>query len=180
MSQTLQLNSQETLEELKNAIVLDDQGMFSMLGKAIIVTPQETIGRMMRSAADLGGINLAKVIMRKAGYDMAFSMSKLLISSLKLSGPDLVKFYAETAGKRGWGFNVIETIDGAGGAFRCTLHKSPFVLGFTEKMTTTVCDFQAGSLEAMLHAAGLKDMQIVETQCVAKGDKACVFENKKE
>jgi predicted hydrocarbon binding protein len=179
MSQTRPLNSQETLDQIKQAITIDEEGMFIMLGKRIIITPQETLGNMMRSAADLGGINLAKVFMRKAGYDIALSMSKIMIDVLKLGGNDLVTFYADTAGKRGWGFNVIETIDGAGGAFHCTLHHSPFVLGFKKKTTVGVCDFQAGALEAMFHAAGFRNMQVVETRCVAKGDTACVFENKK-
>ncbi len=172
-------NPQETLDQIKQAITIDDEGMFIMLGNRIVITPQGTFGRMMRSAADLGGINLAKVFMRKAGYDIAMSMSKIMIDLLKLAGDDLVKFYADTAGKRGWGFNVIEKIDGANGLVLCTLHHSPFVLGFPDKTATTVCDFQAGALEAMFHAAGFKDMQVIETQCVAKGDKSCVFENKK-
>jgi predicted hydrocarbon binding protein len=91
-----------------------------------------------------------------------------------------VKFYADTAGKRGWGFNVIDKIDGANGIFRTVLHYSPFVLGFKEKTAVTVCDFQAGALEAMFHAAGFKGMQIVETACVARGDESCVFEGSKK
>jgi predicted hydrocarbon binding protein len=177
MSQTKPSNPQETLDQIKQAITVDDEGMFIMLGKRIIITPQETLGNLMCSAADLGGINLAKVFMRKAGYDIGMSMSKIMIDVLKLAGNDLVTFYADTAGKRGWGFNVIEQIDGANGVFRCVLHHSPFVLGFKKKTATCVCDFQAGALEAMFHAAGFKDMQIVETQCVAKGDDSCVFEN---
>jgi predicted hydrocarbon binding protein len=167
---------QETLDQVKQAITIDDDGMFIMLGNRIVITPQGTFGNMMRSAADLGGINLAKVFMRKAGYDIGMSMSKIIIDLLKLAGDDLVKFYADTAGKRGWGFNVIEKIDGANGIFRTVLHYSPFVLGFKEKTNATVCDFQAGALEAMFHAAGFKDMQIIETTCVARGDEACVFE----
>ncbi len=179
MSQTGTTNTQETLDQIKQAITVDNEGMFIMLGKRIIITPQETLGNLMSSAADLGGINLAKVFMRKAGYDIAMSMSKIMIDVLKLAGDDLVKFYADTAGKRGWGFNVIEQIDGASGLLRCVLHHSPFVLGFKKKTAVGVCDFQAGALEAMFHAAGFKDMQVVETACVAKGDTSCVFENAK-
>ncbi len=171
-------NSQETLDQIKQSITVDDEGMFVMLGNRIVITPQGTFGNMMRSAADLGGINLAKVFMRKAGYDIGMSMSRIMIDLLKLTGDDLVKFYADTAGKRGWGFNVIDKIDGANGVLHCVLHYSPFVLGFPKKTTSTVCDFQAGALEAMFHAAGFKDMQVIETQCIAKGDKDCVFENK--
>jgi len=54
------------------------------------------------------------------------------------------------------------------------------VLGFKEKTAVTVCDFQAGALEAMFHAAGFKGMQIIETACVAKGDESCVFEGSKK
>jgi predicted hydrocarbon binding protein len=168
---------QETLDQIKQAITVDDDGMFTMLGKRIVITPQETLGNLMCSAADLGGINLAKVFMRKAGYDITTSVARKIIELLKLTGDDLVKFYADTAGKRGWGFNVIEEIDGANGVLRCVLHHSPFVLGFTKKTAVTVCDFQAGALEAMFHAAGFPGMQVVETKCVARGDGACVFEN---
>jgi predicted hydrocarbon binding protein len=173
-------NPEETLEQIKQAISVDNEGMFVMLGNRIVITPQGTFGNMMRSAADLGGINLAKVFMRKAGYDIGMSMSKIMIDLLKLTGDDLVKFYADTAGKRGWGFNVIDKIDGANGIFRTVLHYSPFVLGFKEKTAVTVCDFQAGALEAMFHAAGFKGMQIVETACVARGDESCVFEGSKK
>ena len=169
----------ETLDQVKQAITVDDDGMFTMLGKRIVITPQETFGNLMCSAADLGGINLAKVFMRKAGYDITASVAQMMIDLLKLSGDDLVKFYADTAGKRGWGFNVVEEIDGARGVVRCVLHHSPFVLGFKKKTSVPVCDFQAGALEAMLHAAGFPEMQVVETACVAKGDAACVFESTK-
>ncbi len=179
MSQAEHLNSQETLDQIKNAMTLDNEGMFTMLGKRIVITPQETLGHMMRAAVDLGGINLAKVFMRRAGYEVAHAVSETMIKVLKLSGDNLVIFYAETAGKRGWGINVVEKADGANALLYCTLYHSPFVLGFPEKTAVPVCDFQAGALEAMFHAAGFKDMRVVETSCVAKGDPACIFEGKK-
>jgi len=53
-------NPEETLEQIKQSITVDEGGMFIMLGNRIVITPQGTFGNMMRSAADLGGINLAR------------------------------------------------------------------------------------------------------------------------
>jgi predicted hydrocarbon binding protein len=172
-------DSAETLEEIKRLMAVDDDGMFTMLGRRIVITPQATFGFMIRAAADLAGINAAKVLMRRAGYDIATSMAQIMKELLKLDGNDLVVFYCETAGKRGWGFNVTEEIDVEKGTYRSQLYFSPFVTGFTEKTGVTVCDFQAGAIEGMFAAAGNKRVKIVETQCVAKGDPVCVFEDKK-
>ena len=49
-----------------------------------------------------------------------------------------------------------------------------------EKTKVPVCDFQAGAIEAMFHAAGNKNVRIIETECVAMGGRACIFENKKD
>ncbi len=171
-------DSEETLEEIKKSITVDEVGMFAMLNKRIVITPQETFGNMMKAAASLAGINAAKILMREAGYEIAKSVSKIMVDVLNLKGNDLIVFYCETAGKRGWGFNAVKEVDVPGGKFRTELHFSPFVTGFTEKTKVPVCDFQAGAIEAMFHAAGNKNVKIIETKCVAMGDSICVFENK--
>ena len=159
-------------------MAVDEEGMFTLMGRRIVITPQTVLGTMFRAAADLGGINLAKVFMRNAGYEVAADISKTMIEAYKIEGENLITFYCETAGKRGWGFNVVEEIDGKNGIFKLDLYYSPFVTAFTEKTTTTVCDYLAGSVEGMFHAAGFKSIKIVETKCVAKGDDVCRFENK--
>ncbi|MBN1572820.1 MAG: XylR N-terminal domain-containing protein [Deltaproteobacteria bacterium] len=171
-------DSKDALEEIKNSLSVDEDEMFTMLGRRIVITPQATFGLMMRSAADLGGINAAKIFMRKAGYEIGTDMAKIMKELLKLQGEELITFYCETAGKRGWGFNIIEEIDVERGLFKTNLYFSPFVTGFPERSKVSVCDFQAGAIEGMFNATG-KKVQIVETKCVAKGDDVCVFENKK-
>lgn len=171
-------DSKEALEEIKNSLSVDDDEMFTMLGRRIVITPQGTFGLMMRSAADFGGINAAKIFMRKAGYEIGTDMARIMKELLKLEGKELITFYCETAGKRGWGFNIIEEIDVEKGLFKTNLYFSPFVTGFPEGSKVPVCDFQAGAIEGMFNATG-KKVQIVETKCVAKGDDVCVFENKK-
>jgi predicted hydrocarbon binding protein len=180
MEQLKHWDSEATLEEIKNSITVDEEGMFIMLGRRIVITPQGTFGDMMRAAAKLAGINAARILMREAGYEIASETAKLMISLLNLKGNDLIVFYCETAGKRGWGFNVVKEVDVEKGLFKTELHFSPFVTGFKEKTKVPVCDFQAGAIEAMFEAAGNKNVKIVETECVAMGGRACIFENKKD
>ncbi len=171
-------DSEETLKQMKDAMAIDDEGMFTLMGRRIVVTPQKTFGLMMRSAADLGGINAAKIFMRQAGYEIAIDMAKIIKELLKIDGEELIVFYCETAGKRGWGFNVIEEIDVEKGFIRTNLYFSPFVTGFPEGLEVSACDFQAGAIEGMFNAVGKNKVHIVETKCVAKGDDVCRFENK--
>jgi hypothetical protein len=42
----------------------------------------------------------------------------------------------------------------------------------------TVCGFLSKASEAMCHAGGFKEMRIVQTECIAKGDPQCTFQNK--
>ena len=178
MSNLKHWDSEEALEEIKNSLSVDENEMFTMLGKRIVITPQATFGLMMRSAADLGGINVAKIFMRQAGYEIATEMAKIMKDILKLDGEELIVFYCETAGKRGWGFNLIDTIDLERGLIRTNLYFSPFVTGFPEGSKVSVCDFQAGAVEGMFSAIGKKGIHIIETKCIAKGDDICAFENK--
>ena len=62
MEQLKHWDSEATLEEVKNSITVDDEGMFVMLGRRIVITPQGTFGDMMRVAAKLAGINAAKML----------------------------------------------------------------------------------------------------------------------
>jgi predicted hydrocarbon binding protein len=103
-----------------------------------------------------------------------------MIEKLGLKGEELVRHYTKSGGKRGWSFGEVEKFDGKEGTFLCRAAFSPFVIRFTEGSKVSVCDFLAGAFEAMCHAGGFGDMRIVETQCVAKGDPACVFENRKD
>ena len=178
MSDVKHWDSEKTLEEIKNSLSVDEEEMFTMLGRRIVITPQSTFGLMMRSAADLGGINAAKIFMRQAGFEIGTEMAKMMQELLKLEGEDLITFYCETAGKRGWGFNMIQEVDVAKGLFKTNLYFSPFVTGFPNGSKVSVCDFQAGAIEGMFNAAGKKGVHIIETKCVAKGDDICVFENK--
>jgi predicted hydrocarbon binding protein len=179
-AERVQINTPEELDELKQNIVLDEEGMLTILGKRFILTPQDTFSDMMRAAADLGGLNLARVFMRRAGFEAAYKVSLSMIEKLGLSGEALVRHYTRTGGKRGWSFGEVEVFDGQKGLFLCRASYSPFVIRFTEKSRVPVCDFLSGAFEAMCTAAGFPNIRIVETQCMAKGDPMCVFENKKE
>jgi predicted hydrocarbon binding protein len=132
----------------------------------------------MRAASDLAGMNAAKVLMRRAGYECAFSMALMMKDILHIDGRELVLYYLESTSKRGWGFSVVEEIDLEKGIFKGNLHFSPFVAGFPGGASSSTCDFQAGALEGIFAAAGNKNVRIVETQCAGKGDGACVFESK--
>jgi predicted hydrocarbon binding protein len=178
-TEQVRVGTPEELQTLKKNIALDDEGMISVLGKRFIFTPQDTFSDMMRAAADLGGINLAKVLMRKAGYEAAYKVSLSMIEKLGLGGEALVRHYTKTGGKRGWSFGEVEVFDGEKGLFLCKASYSPFVIRFTEKSRVPVCDFLSGAFEAMCHAAGYPRMRIIETGCIAKGDPICVFENRK-
>jgi predicted hydrocarbon binding protein len=178
MSEKWKLNTPEDLEIIKNSITLDDDGMLTSLGKRFIITPQETFSNMMYAAVDIGGINLAKVFMRRAGYEAAYKVAESMIEKLGLNGEELVRHYTKTGGKRGWSFGEAEKFDPAKGVFVCRALHSPFVIRFAGNSKVPVCDFLAGAFEAMCHAGGFKEMRIVETQCVAKGDSSCVFESK--
>jgi predicted hydrocarbon binding protein len=172
------VNSPEDLEELKKNIALDDDGMLLVLGKCFVLTPQDTFSDMMFAAADLGGINMAKVFMRRAGYEAAGKVSQSMIEKLGLTGEDLVRHYTRTGGKRGWSFGEVEQFEGSKGVFVCRASHSPFVIRFEGKSNVTVCDFLAGAFEAMCHAGGYKEMRIVETECIAKGDARCTFQSR--
>jgi predicted hydrocarbon binding protein len=174
-----EISTPEELQTLKQNIALDDDGMIAVLGKRFILTPQDTFSDMMRAAADIGGINLAKVLMRKAGYEAAYKVSLSMIEKLGLTGEALVRHYTKTGGKRGWSFGEVEVFDGEQGLFLCKAAYSPFVIRFTERSRVPVCDFLSGAFEAMCHAAGYPRIRIIETRCIAKGDPVCVFENKK-
>jgi predicted hydrocarbon binding protein len=173
------INSPEDLITTKDNIALDDEGMMTYLHKRFILTPQDTFSDMMKSAADLGGINLAKVLMRRAGYEAAYKVAQAMIDNLNITGEDLVRHYTRTGGKRGWAFDEVEIIDGKRGIFLCKAYYSPFVIRFSGKSHVCVCDFLAGAFEAMCHAGGFRNMRIIETKCMAKGDEICVFENMK-
>jgi predicted hydrocarbon binding protein len=179
MAPVTRINTTEDLEAIRQDIVLDDVGMLTVLGKRFVITPQDTFSDMMRAAADLGGINLAKVFMRRAGYEAAYKVAQSMKKKLGINGEALVRHYTKTGGKRGWSFGEIERFDPENKTFLCTARYSPFVIRFAEeKSKAAVCDFLAGAFEAMCHAAGFKEMQVVETQCVAKGDPMCVFEQR--
>jgi len=173
------INTPEDLVATKDNIALDDAGMITYLGKRFILTPQDTFSDMMKAAADLGGINLAKVFMRRAGYEAAYKISLAMIENLHITGEELVRHYTRTGGKRGWAFEEVEAIDGKKGIFLCKAYYSPFVIRFSGRSPVSVCDFLAGAFEAMCQAAGFKNMRIIETKCIAKGDDTCVFENMK-
>jgi hypothetical protein len=179
MAEKKLINTPEELEELKRNIALDDDGMITVLGKRFVLTPQDTFADMIGAAADLGGINLAKVFMRRAGFEAAYAVSLSMIEKLGIGGEDLVRHYTRTGGKRGWSFCEVEAFDGPKGGFVCHAPYSPFVTKFAGKSAVPVCDFLAGAFEAMCSAAGFTEMRIVETKCVAKGDPVCVFECKK-
>jgi predicted hydrocarbon binding protein len=102
-----------------------------------------------------------------------------MIDNLNITGEDLVRHYTRTGGKRGWAFDEVEIIDGKRGIFLCKAYYSPFVIRFSGKSHVCVCDFLAGAFEAMCHAGGFRNMRIIETKCMAKGDEICVFENMK-
>jgi predicted hydrocarbon binding protein len=173
------INIPEDLLVTKDNMALDEEGMITYLNKRFILTPQDTFSDMMKAAADFGGINLAKVFMRRAGYEAAYKISLAMIENLGITGEDLVRHYTRTGGKRGWAFDEVEVFDGRKGIFVCKAYYSPFVIRFSGKSTVPVCDFLSGAFEAMCHAAGFKNMRIIETRCMAKGDEVCVFENMK-
>ena len=177
MSEKKRINTLEDLEKLRTKIDIDNEGMITILGRRFILTPQDTFSDMMRAAADLGGINLAKVLMRRAGYEAAYKYSLTMIETLAIEGEDLVRHYTRTGGKRGWSFEEVEEFNGEKGIFRCKTYYSPFVIRFAGRSKVPVCDFLSGAFEAMCHAGGFKSMRIIETKCIAKGDEVCVFEN---
>lgn len=177
MSEKKRINSPEDLQATKDNIALDDEGMITYLNKRFILTPQDTFSDMMKAAADFGGINLAKVFMRRAGYEAAYKVSLAMIENLRLTGEDLIRHYTRTGGKRGWAFDEVEVIDGEKGLFVCKAYYSPFVIRFAGKSPVAVCDFLSGAFEAMCHAAGYRNVRVVETRCMGKGDEVCVFEN---
>ncbi len=178
MSDLKRVNSPGDLEELKKNLALDDDGMITVLGKRFILTPQDTFSDMMFAASDIGGMNLAKVFMRRAGYEAASKVAQTMVEKLGLSGEDLVRHYTNTGGKRGWSFGEVEKFDGSNGVFACHASHSPFVIRFAGKSKVTVCDFLAGAFEAMCHTAGFKEIRIIETECIAKGDPQCVFKSR--
>jgi predicted hydrocarbon binding protein len=173
-------DSKEVLEQIKQSLGVDEAGMFTMLNVRIVITTQAVISTIMSAASDLAGLNAAKVFMRRAGYDCAYSLAGTIKEMLKIDGKDLILFYLENTGKRGWGFSVVENIDFEKGIFKGNLHYSPFVTSFSSGTKVPVCDFHAGAVEAMFAAAGNKNVRIIETKCVAKGDEMCVFESKNE
>jgi predicted hydrocarbon binding protein len=178
MSDLKLFNTPEDLEELKKSLSIDEKGMITILGQRFVLTAQETFSNMMFAAADLGGVNMARVFMRKAGFEVAAKVAETMIQKLGLSGESLVREYMRSAGKRGWYFGELEAFDGGNGVFVCRVDYSPFVVSFTGHAKATVCDFIAGAFEAMCEAGGFKGMQIVETECIAKGDAQCVFKSK--
>jgi predicted hydrocarbon binding protein len=178
-SEKIRINTPEDLQVTKDNLALDDEGMITYLRKRFILTPQDTFSDMMKAAADLGGINLAKVFMRRAGYEAAYKVSLAMIENLNITGEELVRHYTRTGGKRGWAFDEVEVINGVKGTFLCKAYYSPFVIRFSGKSHVSVCDFLSGAFEAMCHAAGFKNIRIIETKCIAKGDEVCVFENMK-
>jgi len=171
------INSPEDFLATKDNLALDDEGMITYLNKRFVLTPQDTFSDMMKAASDFGGINLAKVFMRRAGYEAAYKVAQAMIETLHITGEELVRHYTRTGGKRGWAFEEVEVINGHKGVFLCKAYHSPFVIRFSGKSHVSVCDFLAGAFEAMCHAAGFKNMRIIETKCMAKGDEICVFEN---
>ena len=82
MSEKKRINTLEDLEKLRTQIDIDNEGMITILGRRFILTPQDTFSDMMRAAADLGGINLAKVLMRRAGYEAAYKYSLTMIETI--------------------------------------------------------------------------------------------------
>jgi len=178
MAEKIRINTPEELTTLKENIALDDEGMITVLGRRYVLTPQDTFSDMMRAAVDIGGINLAKVFMRRAGYEAGSAVSSSMVEKLGLSGEDLVRHYSKTGGKRGWSFGEVKKFDVKNGVFLCEAQFSPFVAGFNKESKVPVCDFLSGVFESMCHAAGFSDMRIVETHCTAKGDPVCVFESK--
>jgi len=179
MSDLKLFNTPEDLEELKNSLSIDEKGMITILGQRFILTAQETFSNMVFAAADLGGINMARVFMRKAGFEVAAKVAETMIKKLGLTGENLVREYMRSAGKRGWYFGELEEFDGGKGIFVCRVTNSPFVVRFTGQSKVPVCDFVAGAFEAMCEAGGFAGMQIVETECIARGDAQCVFRSKK-
>jgi|GEM_PF-3021791 len=171
-------NTPADLEELKKNMALDENGMITILGQRFILTPQETFGNITFAATDLGGINMAKVFMRRAGFEAAYKVAETMMARLGLSGEELVRAYMGSAGKRGWYFGEVEKLDAKNGVFACRVTHSPFGIRFDGKSKAPTCDFIAGAMEAMFDAGGFKDMQIVETECVAKGDPHCVFKSR--
>jgi predicted hydrocarbon binding protein len=163
---------------LKKNLSVDDKGMITILGQRFILTPQETFGNMMYAAADLGGVNMAKVFMRRAGFEAAYKVAETMIAKLGLSGEDLMRKYMESAGKRGWYFGEVEQLDVKNGVFVCRVTHSPFGIRFDGKSKASACDFIAGAFEAMFDAGGCKGIQVIETECIAKGDPACVFKSR--
>jgi predicted hydrocarbon binding protein len=178
MSELKLFNSPEDLEELKKNLSLDEKGMITILGQRFILTPQETFGNMMFAATDLGGVNMAKVFMRRAGFEAAYKVAETMIERLGLSGEDVIRKYMDSAGKRGWYFGEVEKLDAKNGVFLCRVTHSPFALRFDGKSKAAACDFIAGAFEAMFDAGGFKGMQIIETECIGKGDPQCVFKSR--
>ena len=179
MTSKLNLNPQEILDEVKSHMAIDKEGMFTLLGRRIVVCPSGVFGDIMSTAAEIGGINTAKIFARKSGYKNATIVAKMIKEVLKLDGNDLVTYYVQTAGKRGWGFTTAEKVSKDKGIIRVSIKFSPWVIGFPEGAPVPVCDFLAGSIEAMCHVAGFaKDFRVIETKCVAKGDDVCHFQER--
>jgi len=170
----------EELDEIKRNLVLDDAGMITMLGKRYVITPQDTFSDMMVASADIGGLNFARVFMRRAGFEAAYKVCQSMIENLGLTGEDLVIHYTKVGGKRGWSFDAVEELDLKNNKFLCKAYYSPFVIRFNRKTNSPVCDFLRGVFEAMCFAAGYREIRIVETKCVAMGDEFCQFECKNE
>jgi len=179
MTSKLNLNPQEILDEVKSLMAVDQDGMFTLLGNRIVITSQFVFGDIMRASAEIGGINTAKIFLRNAAYSNAIIVANRIKDILKLDGNDLVTYYVQTAGKRGYGITTAEKVSKDEGIIRVNIRFSPFVTGFPKGSPVPVCDFLSGAIEAMCHVAGFaKNIRVIETKCAAKGDDVCYFQER--
>ena len=152
--------------------------------EAILVTNAD-FAETRKKLEDVFFPGVVLVVLYEAGKAYGETSAKRLRGRLGMSVEDMLQAIVDTKRAEGWGTITFKDLTVKGKPHGRIIVKDSFEAKGYGKSTIPVCNFLRGYLAGALSAiltpkARTQKIELVETKCIAKGDKHCEFQTVKE
>lgn len=169
----------ESFDDLKGRLKFDKNHRLVLGIVPMILTPRWFFVNIQKELEKAGGLELAKRVYYRAGFESAYKFCQMVRKVEKITGKDIVERYLGSMSLRGWGRFEIVQLDVERGVGFFRLYGSAFCEEYGP-MRRTVCHCwpgaMAGAIKEIIDARAL-NFQIKgrEVKCKARGERYCEF-----
>ena len=158
---------------LKELIYDQSAGSLRYKGVRYLLIRPETIVGIQKAIIDNCGHDAGEQLF-EGGYAGGKLSAKKYSESHDLSDQEVIEFMLNMGNRIGWGNFNLDRCDPEAKSLSVTVTHSPFARAYGSS-THGVCHLIRGVLAGMAAALFGGDCKAAETECHAKGDKACRF-----